>query len=274
MCRWIAYTGKPVFIEQIVTLPKHSLVEQSRNTKMNFDTDGTLLNVNGDGFGLGWYGRREEPGLYRDERPAWSSRNLQSLCAQIEAHLFFAHVRASTTGGVQQTNCHPFKYKNWMFQHNGYVSAFETLRQELQAEIAPALFRHIQGSTDSETFFFLALTYGLQDDPKAALQKMVRRVQQAAAAHKTAGELDLSVAISDGQSLYTLRYAENEEASTQFYADDMEWIAHKAEILEPPRQGVVVVSEPLSQLDDHWHPVPENAFTIIREGRAESERFM
>jgi glutamine amidotransferase len=133
----------------------------------------------------------------------------------------------------------------------------------------------VQGNTDTETFFFLALTYGLQNDPKAALQKMVRRVQAAAKTHKTDGEIDLSVALSDGQSLYTLRYAENETPSTQFYADDVAWLAqsHKPG-LKAPQAGVVVVSEPLNKLDSHWHPVPENSFTIIRNHQVEIEKFM
>src|SRR5215207_3339612 len=50
--------------------------------------------TNGDGFGLGWYGERPEPGLFRDIRPAWSDENLKSLSVQVRSPLFFAHVWA------------------------------------------------------------------------------------------------------------------------------------------------------------------------------------
>ena len=154
MCRWIAYSGQPIFIEQLITLPAHSLVEQSFNTEMNFRSDGSLMSTNGDGFGIGWYAEKPEPGLYKDPRPAWSNSNLRELCKQIRSRIFFAHVRATTTGAVQQSNCHPFKYKNWLFQHNGDVSEFKKIRRDLQMDISPELYPELTGTTDSETFFF------------------------------------------------------------------------------------------------------------------------
>ena len=90
MCRWIAYRGETIPLEQYVTAPAHSLVVQSvRALKSTAST-------NGDGFGLGWYGEHPEPGLYREVRPAWSDENLRYLCRHIHSHLYFAHVRAST----------------------------------------------------------------------------------------------------------------------------------------------------------------------------------
>ena len=48
MCRWIAYVGEPMFMEDFVTVPRQSLVVQSRTSKEARNA------VNGDGFGLGW----------------------------------------------------------------------------------------------------------------------------------------------------------------------------------------------------------------------------
>lgn len=277
MCRWIAYTGQPIYIDQIVTVPTHSLVEQSLNTKLRFSAEGDILNVNGDGFGIGWYSEKEIPGVFKDESPAWSNQNLHNLSEQIKARMFFAHIRASTTGTVQRTNCHPFKYKNWLFQHNGHVSDFGQIKQEIYCDIAPEYYPGIKGSTDSEAFFHLALSYGLQEDPKAALQKMVRRVQEAAANKKTDGVLNLSCAISDGEALYILRYAEGEEANTQFYSSAFE-ICETAKLPEKecpdPGQHVVVVSEPLDHLEDHWNKVPENSFGVIKDAEISLEQFM
>ena len=66
---------------------------------------------------------------------------------------------------MQQTNCHPFRYRNWLFVHNGYVADYEVLRRELLLAVRPDLFTNIAGSTDSELLFHLALTFGLADDP-------------------------------------------------------------------------------------------------------------
>ena len=96
MCRWAAYQGEEVFLEDIVTAPCHSLIAQSHCAQE------AKSPTNGDGFGLAWYGERPEPGLYRDILPAWSDPNLKSLCRQIRSGLFLAHVRASTGGATSR----------------------------------------------------------------------------------------------------------------------------------------------------------------------------
>ena len=97
MCRFLAYRGEPVFLADLVCAPCHSLVHQSLHA-IEAKTE-----TNGDGFGIGWYGERPEPGLYREVRPAWSDENLRSLCDQVRSQLFFAHVRAST--GTSTKRC-------------------------------------------------------------------------------------------------------------------------------------------------------------------------
>ena len=103
MCRWLAYSGAPIHLEEAIFRPEHSLIDQSLNARQGETT------TNGDGFGIGWYGNRDFPGVYRDIQPAWNDANLQALAAQIESRLFFAHIRAATGTAVQRTNCHPFQ---------------------------------------------------------------------------------------------------------------------------------------------------------------------
>ena len=88
MCRILAYAGRPILLEDLVCRPKHSLVHQA------LDAHESRTTTNGDGFGIGWYGERPEPGLYRETLPAWSDENLRSICSQVRSRLFFAHVRA------------------------------------------------------------------------------------------------------------------------------------------------------------------------------------
>ena len=93
MCRFLAYLGEPVFLNELVCAPTHSLVHQSLHAAE------AKTETNGDGFGIGWYGEHVEPGLYRDICPAWSDENLVNLCRQVRARTFFAHVRAATGTG-------------------------------------------------------------------------------------------------------------------------------------------------------------------------------
>src|SRR6185503_7005335 len=55
MCRWIAYRGETVPLEQYVTAPAHSLVVQSLRALES------TASTNGDGFGMGWYSEHAEP---------------------------------------------------------------------------------------------------------------------------------------------------------------------------------------------------------------------
>ena len=68
MCRWVGYLGDPIRPEQILYDSSHSLIEQSRHAIKGLVTEEGVVPApftNGDGFGLGWYGHREQPGLYR-----------------------------------------------------------------------------------------------------------------------------------------------------------------------------------------------------------------
>jgi len=109
--------------------------------------------TNADGFGLGWYDKRPTPGLFRSIRPAWNDFNIRDLVAHIESHLFLAHVRATSLATVQETNCHPFRYKNWLYVHNGEIFGVEAIRKQLMAAVAEELFTEILGTTDSEVMF-------------------------------------------------------------------------------------------------------------------------
>ena len=268
MCRWIAYSGKPIFMDELITRPAHSLVEQSFDTEMNYYPDGSLWATNGDGFGVGWYNKRAEPGLFKDAMPAWNDKNLHEICAQTEAHIFMAHIRASTNGGVQRSNSHPFKYKNWLFQHNGDVHHFSQIKRDLQFDIAPDLFSEIEGTTDSETCFYLALTYGLEKDPKTAFEKMIGKLEKI---QKDAGleiGLNLSIVASDGDTVYTIRYASgDEQIKSQFYLTDMSCLKDLSNACTALSDGgVIIVSEPLDRLSDKWIEVPEQSFTTIKNG--------
>ena len=88
MCRWLAYCGSPIHLDSLILELENSLINQSRHALQSAAV------TNGDGFGIGWYGDRPEPGLFRDFQPAWNDENLRSISSQIRSGLFFAHVRS------------------------------------------------------------------------------------------------------------------------------------------------------------------------------------
>ena len=70
MCRWMAYTGAPVPLDLLLFKAQHNLIDQSMSSR-SAETP-----TNGDGFGVGWYGTRPTPGLFRSLRPAWNGNML------------------------------------------------------------------------------------------------------------------------------------------------------------------------------------------------------
>lgn len=268
MCRWLAYSGAPIFLDEVLFKTDHSLIDQSLHASDPLST------TNGDGFGIGWYGQREVPGVYKDIRPAWNDTNLQALAAQIESPMFMAHVRATTGSPVQRTNCHPFSYENWLFLHNGLVNEYDDLRRDLLLGISPELFANIHGTTDSELMFMLALTFGMTGDVKAGLARMAGYVEDAAARRGVDDALQMTLGISNGWSLYAVRYSTRDESRSLYHSASREATMEIApDAGRFSRDARAIVSEPLSHLEDEWVPVPEASFIEITHGDVRCEPF-
>ncbi len=273
MCRWIAYIGKPIYMDTIITQPSSSLVCQSFNSKMAFKPDGSLLATNGDGFGVGWYNEKFEAGLFKDAEPAWANENITELCSHIKARIFMAHVRAASTGAVQRSNAHPFKYKNWLFQHNGFVNHFDIIRRDLHLQLSDEQYNLLKGTTDSETLFRLALSFGLEKDVKKAIEKMIAFVKKTCEKHQLNVELSLSCALSDGNALYTIRHSTTKRQNSQFYStkeDCLQDIVDSKNLI--PHDGVVVVSEPIDHYNNRWKEMPNDSFAVIADNKVDIDR--
>jgi len=264
MCRWLAYSGDPICLEDLLFKPKNSLVVQSQHAKMGATT------MNGDGFGVGWYGWRDTPGVFRSIEPAWNDRNLREICAQARSARVFAHIRASTGSAVQQTNCHPFRYGHWLWMHNGALADFHRVKRDLALAVDPELFPDIEGSTDSEMLFFLALTYGLQEDPPAAVARAVGFVERTARAHGIDEPVQMTVATTDGDATWAFRYSSQGRSRSLFHSADVtamrEHYPDNAVLRELSADARLVVSEPLGDLAGAWDEVPESTYVVVKGG--------
>ncbi len=271
MCRWLAYYGDPIPLEALLFRRQHSLIDQSLHSRLGATT------TNGDGFGVGWYGDGEEPGLYRSVHPAWNDTNLRDLAAHIEAPVFFAHIRASTGTPIQETNCHPFRHGRWLFMHNGAVREFDKVRRDLMLEIEPSLFPLLQGSADSEVLFFLALTFGLEDDPVAALERTAGLVEEVGERHGVEHPLMMSVAVTDGTRIVAVRYSSEHDSRSLYFSTDAKALKQQhpdiEEIQALSDEARAIVSEPLGDMVGAWNEVPESTIGIVQPGQDELRSF-
>lgn len=271
MCRWLGYSGAPLYLEELILQPEHSLIDQSLESRSGATT------TNGDGFGIGWYGKRDTPGVYKDIQPAWNNSNLRDLTAHIESPLFLAHIRAATGTAVQQSNCHPFRHGKWLFVHNGLIRGFNQVKRELVLAVAPQLYPMITGTTDSELLFHLALTFGLEEAPLDGLERMVGFVERVCGEHGIRDPIQLSVGLSDGERLLGVRYSTERQSRSLFQSTNLQALQeaypHMERLKRFSPDARAIVSEPLSDLSDAWEEIPESTAVIIDRGEVVKRPF-
>lgn len=248
MCRIAAWSGAEIALEDIVVRPAHSLLTQSQHA-----TEAKLA-VNGDGFGIAWYGAPQTPGLYRDVLPAWSDGNLVSLCRMIRSGLFIAHIRASTMGETSRANCHPFTHGRWSFCHNGQVPHFPRIRRAMEAALPDHLYAQRRGTTDSEVLFLTLLAKGLDDNPALALSALLEMLGTVPP-EPGEGPLRLTFVFSDGTRLFGFRHGSDGRAPTLYLSP------------QGP-QGRALASEPLCGDARGWQAVPPDTLLCLHaDGR-------
>lgn len=245
MCRIAAYQGPAIPLENIIVRPKHSLLTQSQHA-----TEAKLA-VNGDGFGISWYGDGDKPGLYRDVLPAWADDNLTHLCRMVRSHLFIGHVRASTIGETSRQNCHPFVNGSWSFCHNGQVPHFDKVKRRLEAALPDDLYAARHGNTDSEMLFLTMLANGLATDPAQAIANTIANFGTGPRTVK------ITTVFTDGDRLFGVRYASAGEAPTLYVSGVLD------------NGGRAIASEPLDGLSESWALIPADTLCVLRNETAQ-----
>jgi glutamine amidotransferase len=256
-----------VLLDELLYKTEHSLIVQSLHSRLGAEE------TNGDGFGIGWYGEYETPAVFKSVEPAWDDENLRDLSRHIRSGLVFAHIRASSGTSVQQSNCHPFRHGRWLWMHNGLIREFHQVKRDLMLEIDPALFADVRGSTDSEVFFFLARTLGLEDDPPTAVARAVGLIEEVGRRHGVEHPIQMTVATSNGEKLWAFRYSSEGQSRTLFYSTnvpELRALHPEIAILQTVSdESRLIVSEPLGDVSGAWNEVPESSCVIVEPGEDE-----
>jgi len=248
MCRLAAYLGEPLYLEELIAKPRHSLMRQALRAEE------AQVVTNGDGFGIGWYGERAEPAVYREVMPAWSDDNLMALSQTLRSRLFFAHVRAATAGGIARQNCHPFRHGRYLFMHNGQIGGWANLRRTLESQLSDALFDARRGATDSELLFLLALArIDRGAAPDEAMLAVLDETMALMAERAVQAPLRFAAVLTDGERLYAFRIASDGEPPTLY--------------MSRSESGTIIASEPLCDQASGWKLLPDGAVvSVARHG--------
>ena len=273
MCRWMAYLGDPINVGLMMFREgSNTIVHQSIDASQGAEP------VNGDGFGLGWFSPdTARASRYRSTEPAWNDENLREIAETLESGAFVVHVRAAIGSPVQQSNCHPFRHDGTLFVHNGFVRDFGRMKRDIVLAIDPDLYPQIVGSTDSEHLFYLALTFGLRDDPQAALERMVGFVERAAGAAGIPDPMQMTVGVLRNDALIAVRYATASEPRTLYHSNDIDTLKRLhpeiADLQLLPGDAHVIMSEPLGTLPGAWSEVQTSTAVHTTRGGIEVRPF-
>ncbi len=274
MCRFLAYIGTPIIIDELLVKPVNSLINQS------YDAEEMSQTLNGDGFGLGWYNKevRSNPGLFRAITPAWNNQNLLYNASLIRTGCLFAHIRAASEGGITEYNCHPFHYKEYLMMHNGGIDSFMAIKRELLNALSDHYFHWIQGQTDTEHIFALLMqnlsemkngdAHLSTEQVAAGFKKTFEQIEQF---KKNAGIGDeisaYNMMITDGERVFGTRYSTKPEeiTPTLYYSTGSRFMAYEgvSRMLQEKNtdeKAVLIVSEKLTEIEEDWQAIPPNYF--------------
>ena len=91
--------------------------------------------------------------------------------------------------------------------HNGVINDWLTVKRDLVLAVDPALYPLIEGTTDSEVLFYLALTLGLEEDPPGAVERAIGLVEEIGHRHGVKYPFQGTIATTNGERLWAFRYS-------------------------------------------------------------------
>ena len=248
MCRLAAYLGPEITLAHFLLQPRHNLLVQARHPQeLRYTT------VNADGFGYGWYAADQLPAAYTSPLPIWSDVNLPDLGRSLRSDLWLATVRSALPGmSTTHANTQPFRDDELLFMHNGFITDFALrVRPVLRQFLDPEIEADVHGTTDSE-YLFAVLRHLLADDPDMSIEESLSETCKLLEDWLDELPALLNVVVSDGERLYALRHAVNDECPSLYYTVDDE--------LFPG--GQLLASERLTD-SEFWQPVPEHHILIL-----------
>jgi glutamine amidotransferase len=294
MCRFVAYLGEPIVLDEMLFLPDSSIVEQSVHPQL-------LSAMNLAGFGVtAWDAGSpdaDRPWTYRTPGLPFFDRNLRALSRKAHATALIAHVRGVVLTDreiVDEGNVHPFRFDGvpTALAMNGDLEDFPAMRFDLLPHMRPELARQIEGTTDSEWLYALVLSQledpGAPADPDelaAAVRRALEIVRDVRQRHGLERQSAVNLVLSDGHCLVATRFAydygwyhegwtfaggeRKNDFTTLWYAQGSGYGVHDGDWGVGgghPETSLVVASEPLTHDRSRWLEVAEYAMLVARPG--------
>ena len=125
--------------------------------------------------------------------------------------------------------------------------------------------------------FYLALTFGLQEDPPTAIEQAVGLVEAVGSRLGVPHPFQGTIATTDGETTWAVRYSSEGKSRSLYFTTDVPTLRE----LYPERQLLhefsedarLIVSEPLGDVPGVWNEVPEASCGIVGPGQDRIQPF-
>jgi len=269
VCRLYGFrANEPTKVECSLIHAQNALLLQSRSDMMGRE--------HADGWGLASYANGDLHVEHRDTA-AFADVQFSTAVERIYAKTVIAHVRKATVGGTSAFNTHPFRYGRWTFAHNGTVSGFEQLKEQMARETAPRLQGFRRGTTDSEQTFLWILTRMERDglDPDGGttdaaaladtLGKAVRTLHDRSEKLGSKETPRLNFLLTNGQVMVASRWNHTLHRLERDGVHDCEicGIPHVEHDAKRRYRAVAIASEPITH--EAWHEMDNGTIVSVDE---------
>ncbi len=247
MCRLAAYLGPSLCLKNFLQDPPHNLINQSWAPREMHEAV-----LNADGFGFGWYTNEGKIATYKSTHPIWSDTNINGLSESLDSQCWLANVRSATPGQATDiVNTQPFTDDKIIFMHNGFITHFNPdIKTRFHEHLSPAVQANINGCTDSEYIFALVRQH--YHSSGTTYDKSLNRALTDFPSLLAEGAALLNIVMTDGQTLYVVRHAINDQCPSLYYTKEEESFPN----------AYLVASERMTE-SDCWQAVPEHCLLIL-----------
>jgi glutamine amidotransferase len=106
---------------------------------------------------------------------------------------------------------------------------------------------------------------------------MAGLVEEAGRRHSVEHPLQMTIATTDGESVWAFRYSSERRSRSLYYSTEMrtvrEMYPERPRLQEVSDETRIIVSEPIVDLPGAWNEVPESSYGLVCEGGDELRAF-
>lgn len=271
MCRLYALlANEPTKVECNLVRAQNALLEQYRRDSVERQYAG--------GLGVVCYDQLDRyriPTTTKHSNAAVGSDQFSPAAAQVYAKAVVAHVRLGTVGFCSTLNAHPFTHDEWTFAHNGTIPSFETISQQMEANIGDRYMNCRLGTTDSELVFLWLLSQmeanGINSDNVADKHEEARNLIAKSVASLAASCLEvapdtqprLNFVLTNGHVLFACRWNNSMYQLVRDGVQDCE-ICGTPHVQHNPavdHRAVIIASEPITS--EPWQEIPNHSLLYV-----------